>query len=150
VRPQSSAESAAVTPRRPVQRSPKGKEEVFLDDLESELSVICIQTVSKMAKQAEWLESCRNVFSGYGLPLQEHPKLKEMNFGAFSIPVFGTKGNISVVAALKQVKATKNEVGAFAEVVKVLGADQGISYRLRDSTKPQYGRQERAHNAVGQ
>ncbi|PKK81637.1 MAG: hypothetical protein CVT47_01400 [Thermoplasmata archaeon HGW-Thermoplasmata-2] len=68
----------------------------------------------------------QNVFSGYGFQLQEHPKLKEMSFGAFSIPVFGTKGNISVVAALKQEKGTKSDVLAFGEVVKVIGADQGI------------------------
>lgn len=87
----------------------------------------------------------QNVFSSYGFQLQEHPKLKEMNFGAFSVPVFGTKGNISVVAALKQDKATKNEVGAFAEVVKVLGADQGIFISLAgfDDTAKWTGKNER-------
>ena len=87
----------------------------------------------------------QNVFSGYGFQLQEHPKLKEMSFGAFSVPVFGTKGNISVVAALKQEKGTKNDVLAFGEVVKVLGADQGIFIAVSgfDETAKWTGKSER-------
>lgn len=98
-----------------------------------------------MAKTNGLAGIVQNVFSGYGFQLQEHPKLKEMNFGAFSVPVFGTKGNISVVAALKQEKGTKSDIVAFGEVVKVLGADQGIFIAVSgfDETAEWTGKSER-------
>lgn len=68
----------------------------------------------------------RKIFINYGFQAQAHPKLNELNLGGFSLPFFGTQGNISVAAGFKTGKGTKEDISGFAEVIKILGADQGV------------------------